>query len=137
MSGDGLRHFEQSPNGKESYLRSGVGAGQNTGNAAPPRVSRDAQARGKQKHKKHWLWEALLIVWKTIKTINKHVRRKPSDELSVYYIYIYIYILVYIRVRGYPLNGIFGPCARLFAGGCRACRLLARRRRRPRRRRRH
>ena len=23
-----------------------------------------------------------------------------------------------IRVRGYPLSGIFGPCARSLAGGC-------------------
>ena len=35
-----------------------------------------------------------------------------------------------IRVRGFPLNGIFGPCARLLAGGCGAWHLLARRRRR-------
>ena len=40
-----------------------------------------------------------------------------------------------IRVRGVPLNGIFGPCACLLAGGCGAWRLLARRRRRRRRRR--
>ena len=50
------------------------------------------------------------------------------------YAHIYIYN---IRVRGYPLNGIFGPCACLLAGGSGACRLLARRRRRRRRRRRH
>ena len=33
-----------------------------------------------------------------------------------------------VRVRGCPRNGIFGPFARLLAGGCRAWRLLARRR---------
>ena len=33
-------------------------------------------------------------------------------------------------MRGFPLNGIFGPCARLLAGGCGARHLLARRRRR-------
>ena len=37
---------------------------------------------------------------------------------------------MYIRVRGFPLNGIFGPCACLLAGGCGAWPLLARRRRR-------
>ena len=47
--------------------------------------------------------------------------------------YIYIYIYIYIRVRGFPLNGIFGPCAYLLAGGCGAWHLLARRRRRRRR----
>ena len=36
--------------------------------------------------------------------------------------------------EGFPLNGIFGPCARLLAGGCGARHLLARRRRRRRRR---
>ena len=41
-----------------------------------------------------------------------------------------IYIYIYIRVRGYPLNGIFGPCACLLAGGCGACRLFGCRRRR-------
>ena len=46
-----------------------------------------------------------------------------------------IYFIPYIRVRGFPLNGIFGPCARLLAGGCGAWHLLARRRRRRRRRR--
>ena len=45
---------------------------------------------------------------------------------------------LYIRVRGYPLNGIFGPCACLLAGGCGVWWLLARRRsHRRRRRRRH
>ena len=48
------------------------------------------------------------------------------------YMYMYICIYVYIRVRGFPLNGIFGPCACLLAGGCGAWRLLARRRRRRR-----
>ena len=48
MSGDGLKHFEQFPKGKELYLRKGVEAGQNTGNGAPPRGSRDDQARGKK-----------------------------------------------------------------------------------------
>ena len=33
---------------------------------------------------------------------------------------------------GFPLNGIFGPCACLLAGGCGARPLLARRRRRRR-----
>ena len=37
-----------------------------------------------------------------------------------------------IRVRGFALNGIFGPCACLLAGGCGAWHLLARRRRRRR-----
>ena len=32
--------------------------------------------------------------------------------------------------EGFPLNGIFGPCACLLAGGCGAWHLLARRRRR-------
>ena len=41
-------------------------------------------------------------------------------------------LVAYIRVRGFPLNGIFGPCACLLAGGCGAWRLLARRRRRRR-----
>ena len=36
-------------------------------------------------------------------------------------------------MRGVPLNGIFGPCACLLAGGCGAWPLLARRRRRRRR----
>ena len=35
-------------------------------------------------------------------------------------------------MRGYPPNGIFGPCACLLAGGCGAWHLLARRRRRRR-----
>ena len=52
----------------------------------------------------------------------------------VIYIYVHtyraVYIYMYIRVRGFPLNGIFGPCARLLAGGCGAWHLLARRRRR-------
>ena len=39
--------------------------------------------------------------------------------------YAYIY-----QSEGFPLNGIFGPCARLLAGGCGAWHLLARRRRR-------
>ena len=34
--------------------------------------------------------------------------------------------------EGFPLNGIFGPCACLLAGGCGAWRLLARRHRRRR-----
>ena len=41
--------------------------------------------------------------------------------------------LTIIRVRGYPLNGIFGPCARLLAGGYGAWRLLARHHRHRRR----
>ena len=39
-----------------------------------------------------------------------------------------------IRVRGYPLSGIFGPCVCLLAGACGAWRLLARRRHRHHRR---
>ena len=78
----------------------------------------------------------------------------PHSDIYIYiYIYIYIHtyrpltliscgwvLYTYIRVRGYPLNGIFGPCACLLAGGYGAWRLLARRRRhrrRHRRRRRH
>ena len=41
----------------------------------------------------------------------------------------------FVRVRGYPLNGIFDPCPCLLAGGCGAWRLLARRRPRHRHRR--
>ena len=26
-------------------------------------------------------------------------------------IYVCVYIYIYIRLRGFPLNGIFGPCA--------------------------
>ena len=40
---------------------------------------------------------------------------------------MWIYIYIYIRVRGYPPNGIFGPCACLLVGGSGAWRLLARR----------
>ena len=43
---------------------------------------------------------------------------------------IFPYFIPYIRVRGFPLNGIFYPCACLLAGGCGPWRLLARRRRR-------
>ena len=45
MSGDGLRHLERFPKEKVSYLRKEFGAGQNTGNGAPPGVSRGGQAR--------------------------------------------------------------------------------------------
>ena len=48
--------------------------------------------------------------------------------VDIYNIYIYIYI--YYQSEGFPLNRIFDPCACLLAGGCGACRLLARRRRR-------
>ena len=60
MSWDGLRHFERFPKGKVSYLRKGVGAGQNTGNGAPPRGSRGDQVRGTKIINKRWLWDALL-----------------------------------------------------------------------------
>ena len=40
------------------------------------------------------------------------------------------YIYIPYQSEGFPLNGIFGPCARLLARGCGAWHLLARRRRR-------
>ena len=44
MSRDGLRQLEQFPIVQVSDLRREVGAGQKTGNGAPPGVSRDSQA---------------------------------------------------------------------------------------------
>ena len=48
-------------------------------------------------------------------------------------VFIDIFHVFIDQSEGFPLNGIFGPCARLLAGGCGAWHLLARRRRRRRR----
>ena len=49
VSGGGLRHFEQFPKGKLSYLHKGVGAGQNTKMELRPGVQ-GCPGQGETKH---------------------------------------------------------------------------------------
>ena len=77
----------------------------------------------------HVCFEIFKYVYKTIPCI-KSGDTAIYDPTSICSLVGGSYFIPYIiRVRGFPLNGIFGPCACLLAGGCGAWRLLARRRR--------